>query len=323
MTPHNSTTQVTQSNFPEDWTQAMLQTTAASHQPRLDRVSSRRVEPLREEHKTEVLTFLAARPQHTFVMSGWIRDNGLVSPLNRGTFYGHRNAQGQLDGVALIGHVTLFETRKEDALAAFARLAQDCSSAYAVMGETDKVERFLSYYKRNGQEPRLMYREQLFEQRQQQEIDEAVPGLRLATAAELELVVPVHAQMAFEESGVNPLFVDPEGFYRRCARRIEQKRVWVNVENNELIFKADIISDAPEMIYLEGVYVNPQKRGQGMGPRCMKQLTNELLGRTRSVCLLVNQQNSAAHACYQKAGYQLRDLYDTLYLGQDQDPILH
>ena len=281
------------------------------------------VEALQAGQQSEVLSFLAARPQHTFVMSGWIRDNGLVSALNRGTFYGHRNAQGQLDGVALIGHVTLFETRKEDALAAFARLAQDCSSASVVMGEADKVERFLSYYQRNGQAPRLICREQLFEQRQPQEIDEAVQGLRLATAAELELVVPVHAQIAFEESGVNPLFVDPEGFYRRCARRIEQKRVWVNVENNELIFKADIISDSPEMIYLEGVYVNPNKRGQGLGARCMKQLTNQLLGRTKSVCLLVNQQNSAAQACYQKAAYQLRDLYDTLYLGQDQDRLLH
>ncbi len=150
-----------------------------------------------------------------------------------------------------------------------------------------------------------------------------MPGLRLATPAELDLVAPVHAQKAFEESGVNPPFVDPVGFYQRCARRIEQERVWVNVENNELIFKADIISDSPEMIYLEGVYINLKKRGQGLGPRCMKQLTNELLRRTKSVCLLVNQQNSAAHACYQKAGYQLRDVYDTLYLGQDQDPLLH
>lgn len=280
---------------------------------------SESVELLRAEHQTEVLNFLSARPQHTFVMSGWIHDNGLVSDLNRGAFYGHWNPQGQLDGVALIGHITLFETREADALAAFAQLAQNCSSAYAVMGEADKVQRFLSHYKRNGQEPRLMYREQLFEQRQPQQIDEAVSGLRLATAAELELVVPVHAQMAFEESGVNPLFVDPEGFYRRCARRIEQNRVWVNVENDELIFKADIISDSPDLIYLEGVYVNPEKRGKGIGTRCMKQLTNALLSRTKSVCLLVNQQNSVAQACYQKAGYQLRELYDTLYLGKDQD----
>ena len=284
---------------------------------------SESVELLRAECQTEVLSFLSARPQHTFVMSGWIRDNGLVSHLNRGEFYGHRNPQGQLDGVALIGHITLFETNTEAALAAFARLTQNCSSASLIMGEADKVERFSRYYKQDGQTPRLMCRELLFEQRFREDIDEAVPGLRLATSDDLELVVPVHAQMTFEESGVNPLFVDPEGFYRRCARRIQQKRVWVVTEDQKLIFKADIISDLPEINYIEGVYVNPEKRGNGLGPRCMKQLTNELLARTKSVCLLVKQQNSAAHACYQKAGYQLRELYDTLYLRQDQDPPVH
>jgi uncharacterized protein len=281
------------------------------------------VEPLQAEQQSEVLSFLAARPQHTFVMSGWIRDNGLVSALNRGTFYGHRNAQGQLDGVALIGHVILFETSNEAALAEFARLTQDCESANTVMGEADKVERFLSYYTREGQTPRLIYRERLFERRRKQDVDEAVMGLRLATAADLELVAPVHAQMAFEESGINPLFVDPEGFYRRCARRIQQKRVWVNVENDQLIFKADVISDTPEVIYLEGVYVSPKKRGNGLGARCMKQLTNEFLMRTNSVCLMVNHQNSAANACYKKAGYTVRDLYDTLYLGHKKEPLGH
>lgn len=323
MTPHNFTKLMTQSNSLADWTQAMLQITRINSQPFFAPVSSRRVEPLREEQKDEALAFLATRAEHTFVMTGWILDNGMISKLNRGTFYGYRNELGQLDGVALIGHVTLFETNNEAALAEFARLTQDCESAKTVMGETDKVERFLSYYKRDGQTPRLMYRERLFEMRHKQDVDERVTGLRLATVADLELVAPVHAQMAFEESGVDPLFVDPEGFYRRCARRIQQKRVWVNVENGQLIFKADVISDTPEVIYLEGVYVSPEKRGNGLGARCMKQLTNELLAGTNSVCLLVNHQNTAANACYKKAGYTMRDLYDTLYLKQEEESQAH
>ncbi len=34
--------------------------------------------------RDEVLSFLAARAVHTVFMAGLIRDNGLVSPLNRG-----------------------------------------------------------------------------------------------------------------------------------------------------------------------------------------------------------------------------------------------
>ena len=287
------------------------------------RLARRPYELLKASQQAEALNFLSLRPQHTFVMSGWIRDNGLVSELNRGSFYGHRNAAGRLDGVALIGHVTLFETNNEEALAVFARLAQNSSKTCVVMGEADKVSQFLSYYKRDGQEPRLMYREQLLERRRRESIDEEVPGLRQAILADLELVATVHAQMACDESGVDPLQVDAEGFFRRCARRIEQQRVWVMVENDELIFKADIISDSAEVIYLEGVYVNQEKRGQGIGQRCMKQLTNELLWRTKSVCLLVNKQHSAAKGCYQKAGYKLRDHYDTLYLGKAQTELIN
>lgn len=300
----------------------MLETSKTNSPGPSLRLARKPFEVLKATQQPEVLNFLSLRPRHTFVMSGWIRDNGVVSPLNRGTFYGHRNAQGRLDGVALIGHVTLFETNNEEALAVFAHLAQNSSATRVVMGEADKVSQFLSYYKREGQEPRLMYREQLLERRRKS-IAEAVPGLRLATQGDLKLVAPVHARMAFEESGVDPLLVDAEGFYRRCARRIEQKRVWLKVENNELIFKADIISDSPEVVYLEGVYVNPEKRGQGVGQRCVKDLTNELLQRTKSVCLLVNQQNSAAQACYRKAGYKLRDHYDTLYLGKSEGELLN
>jgi len=80
--------------------------------------------------ESEVLSFLSARPVHTVIMASFIRDNGLVSPLNRGTFYGCRDEEGRLVGVALIGHATLVETESDDALAAFARwrLVTSCSA---------------------------------------------------------------------------------------------------------------------------------------------------------------------------------------------------
>jgi len=126
----------------------------------------------------------------------------------------------------------------------------------------------------------------------------------------------VHAQMALEESGVNPLEVDPLGFERRYARRVEQGRSWVYTQGGRLIFKADVISETPEVTYLEGVYVNPEARGQGYGVRCISQLSRHLLARTKSTCVLVNEQNLAAQALYRKAHYQLRGLYDTIFLHQ-------
>jgi ribosomal protein S18 acetylase RimI-like enzyme len=274
------------------------------------------VETLAEQHKAEILAFLAERPLHTVYLAGFVRDNGVVSPLNRGSFYGYRNSNGRLEGVALIGHATLFEARSDEALAAFAGIAQKSSRTHMLLGEMDKVEHFWSLYGEGGQAPRLMCRELLFEQKFPVVVRKPVQGLRRATLRDLEMLLPVQAAMAFEESGVNPMEKDPNGFRLRCARRIEQGRVWVLIENGQLIFKADIISDTPEVVYLEGIYVAPEERGHGVGRRCLSQLTRNLLARTKTVSLLVNEQNETASAFYLKAGFKLRAHYDTIFLQQ-------
>src|SRR2546423_14541052 len=83
------------------------------------------VQALTNGQEDEVLAFLSARPLHTVFMAGMIRDNGLESPFNRGTFYAYRNEAGKLEGVALVGHATLIEARSEAALQAFAKEAQN------------------------------------------------------------------------------------------------------------------------------------------------------------------------------------------------------
>ena len=268
------------------------------------------------EDAAEALRFLASRPIHTVALRSFIRDNGLDSPLNRGKFYGYRNAEGQLEGVALIGHATLIETSTDRALEAFARRAQECTSTHMIMGEQERIKEFWGYYSEEGQEMRQACRELLFELHWPVEARREVHGLRLATLADLDFVAPVQAQMAFEESGVNPMEKDPTGFRMRCARRIEQGRTWVLVENGKLIFKAEIISETADVNYLEGIHVDTEERGKGLGLDCLSQLSRTLLRRTQSLCILVNEQNEAAHSFYRRAGFKFQCYYDTIYLQQ-------
>jgi predicted GNAT family acetyltransferase len=58
----------------------------------------------------------------------------------------------------------------------------------------------------------------------------------------------------------------------------------------------------------------PEERGKGYGLRCLSQLSRDILARTKSVCLLVNESNQAAHGFYQKAGFKMTALYDTIFL---------
>ena len=272
------------------------------------------VGPLSDGHGAEVLDFLSAGSVDAIYMRGLVLDNGLVSPDNRGTFYGARGRGGRLEGVALVGHATLVEADTEAALEAFARLAQGLPDVHLLVGDPAKIERFWRHYGEGGQEPLLICRELLFEQRAPAPDAAPVPSLRPATRADLDLVASVNALMIYDESGVNPLARDPEGFRARLARRIGQGRVWVWTERGRLIFKADVMSETPEAVYLEGVYVRPDERGKGYGRRCLSQLGRALLARSGSVCLVVNEQNKGAQEFFFKAGYRLRGLYDSIFL---------
>jgi predicted GNAT family acetyltransferase len=288
---------------PTHWAPASQEETAAAS-------------PLRRGDEREALAFFAGRPVHTVIMASLVRDNGVESPSNRGTFYACRDEAGRLEGVALIGHATLVEARTSRALAAFARLAREHGGTHMIMGEQEVIAEFWGGYSEDGQELRLACRELLFELRCPVGVGKAVEGLRLATPDDLELVLPVQAELARAESGVSPLEVDPEGFRRRTARRIEQGRTWVVVEGGRLTFKAEVQSETPEVIYLEGIYVAPTERGRGFGAACLSQLCREMLARADSVCLLANEQNRHAHALYRKVGFRFRSVYDTIFLSK-------
>ena len=268
---------------------------------------------LTDADKTEVLDFLAQRPMHTVAMVGFIHDNGLVSPLNRGTFYGCRNHEGQLEGVALIGHAMLMETSNDQAIQAFAQTAQRCQDIQLIMFEENRIDKFWGSYAVAGRAIRHAGRQLLFELRWPNEVSR-VSNLRLATVRDLSLLIPVHAEMALHESGIDPREQDAAGFSQRYARRIEQGRTWVLIEEGKLIFKAEVVAETPETTYIEGVWVNPEARLQGYGRRCMSQLARMLLWRTKSICLFVNDEDENARGFYKQSGYHLRTVYDTIFL---------
>lgn len=269
---------------------------------------------LTQDERREVLQFLADRPIHTVFMASLIADNGVASPLNRGSFYGCRNSEGRLEGVALLGHATIIETESTEGIKAFAKLAKNCSLTHLIRGEQEKVESFWCYYAESERAGRLLCRELLLQRQTPPTGFEPLRALRQATPADQEQIVGVNASMLSEESGIDPLQKDAAGFRKRIARRIEQGRIWVLIENGDLIFKTDIIAQTPQAAYVEGVYVNPEKRGQGYGLRCISQLTEYLLTRSQTVCLTVNEKLSGTLAFYDRVGYEVCSRYDTIYL---------
>ena len=272
------------------------------------------VEQLADGQKAEVLAFLAENPVHTVCMAGLIRDNGLVSPHNRGDFWGCRDERGRLEGVALVGHHTLVEARTRRAIREFALVAQSRRRLHMIMGELECVEEFWAAYADEGQAMRLACRELLFEMHKPVGTHGEVDGLRLAKPEDLDMIAPVQAHLVELESRVNPLDTDPEGFRARCLRRIEMGRTWVIVGGGRLLFKAEVQADTPDVIYLEGVWVEAGARGTGAGRKYLAELCRMMFARTRTVCLLANEENERAQRFYRACGFRLRGVYDTIFL---------
>lgn len=274
-----------------------------------------RVCELKNEDQQEAIAFLAIRPVHTVVMTSFINDNGIENVLNRGKFYGYRNTKGRLEGIALIGHTTLVEARSEAALEALAFQAKSSDTPiHLIMSDGTAAESFWQYYSDGLRQPRLTCSEMLFEISFPFLVQGCEYEIRTANADELLQVAEAQAEVAFMECGVDPLQKDREGFLKRVARRIEQGRVFVVAENGKLVFKADIISETDDVAYLEGIYVAPEFRGQGIGSKCLSKLSLELLNRVQNICLLSNVEFKNAHQSFRKAGFKSTDECTTIFV---------
>jgi GNAT superfamily N-acetyltransferase len=279
-------------------------------------VKPNRAKLLTEANKQEVLNFLAKRPVHTVVMSSFIQDNGMEGAANRGKFYGYRNSRtAKLEGVALIGHTTLVESRSKNSLASFALAARLSETPiHIVMSDGKSVETFWEIYAAAGQKPRVTCTELLFELSFPFLKQQCAWEVRPAKAVELEQIAEAHAEVAFAESGVDPMIRDREGFLKRCLNRIEKGRTFVVFENGKLVFKADIVAETADVIYLEGIYVAPEFRGRNVASQCLAKLGSELLNRVEHICLLSNVELKGAHRSFLKAGFRNTDSSTTIFV---------
>ncbi|MCY7374411.1 MAG: GNAT family N-acetyltransferase [Pyrinomonadaceae bacterium] len=274
-----------------------------------------RMRTLTKTDKEEVLSFLKIRPVHTVVMTSFIRDNGMENTDNRGKFYGYRSLAGKLEGVALIGHTTLIEARSDDSLTAFAVVARQSETPiHIMMADGKTIETFWRHFTGDNRPARKVCTELLFELNFPFFVQNCDWDVRVANADELEQIAVAHDEVAFIESGVSPLLKDRAGFLKRCLKRIEKGRTFVVFENGKLIFKADIVAETSDVVYLEGIYVAPEYRGKGIGSSCLSKLGQQLLEKVENVCLLTNVEFTGAHRSFVKAGFKNTDCCQTIFV---------
>jgi RimJ/RimL family protein N-acetyltransferase len=137
-------------------------------------------------------------------------------------------------------------------------------------------------------------------------------GLRLATLADLELLVPACAAAHREEIGIDPLRRDPEGFRWRTRAQIEEGRSWIWIEGGVIAFKAEASAWTPSAVQLQQVWVDPGLRNRGYAKRAMSDLCRLLLEHVPTVCLFVRPENDVAIRLYEGIGMRRTISYRSL-----------
>jgi hypothetical protein len=137
-------------------------------------------------------------------------------------------------------------------------------------------------------------------------------GLREATLADLDLLVPACAAAHEEEIGINPLERDADAFRWRTQAQIGEGRSWLWIEGGTILFKAEASAWTPEAVQLQQVWVDPSVRNRGNARRAMRDLCRRLLAQVPRVCLFVRPENEPAIRVYEAIGMQRTITYRSL-----------
>jgi uncharacterized protein len=130
------------------------------------------------------------------------------------------------------------------------------------------------------------------------------PGVRQVRPDEIDTYLVAAVDMFIGEVGVDPRLGDGgRGYQRRVASLIAAGRAWARFEHGEVVFKAEVGSQSPAVGQIQGVWVHPEWRGQGLGTAGTATLAAVIVGTGRIASLYVNNFNTVARATYARIGF--------------------
>jgi predicted GNAT family acetyltransferase len=132
--------------------------------------------------------------------------------------------------------------------------------------------------------------------------DTAVRRVRLD---ELERLLPASIAMFTEEVGVSPVAGDGGAMYRARVRElVSTGRAFARFEDDRVVFKAEVGAATRSACQVQGVWVDPTLRGQGLSEPGMAAVVAACLRDIApAVSLYVNDFNAPARRAYERVGF--------------------
>jgi predicted GNAT family acetyltransferase len=142
------------------------------------------------------------------------------------------------------------------------------------------------------------------------------PAVRRTEPHEIDLLYPACVAMYTEEVGVSPEADGGRDLYRaRVTQLVHRGWSFARIEDGRVVFKAEVACATSHAAQVQGVYVVPDRRGEGLAVRGMAAVVDWVLREVApAVSLYVNAHNIPARRAYDAVGFRQTDTFSTLML---------
>lgn len=140
------------------------------------------------------------------------------------------------------------------------------------------------------------------------------PAVRRTEAVDLDTLYPACVEMYTEEVGVSPEIGGGGDMYRaRVAQLIGKGWSFARIERGCVVFKAEVAAASPYACQVQGVYVDPSRRGEGLAVAGMAAVVEIALREIAPVVsLYVNAYNTPARRAYASVGFEQTASFSTI-----------
>lgn len=244
------------------------------------------------------------------------------NPRSLGTQLWGFPAQGPLEAVCWAGSnlMPVLNEPNSAAIKAFAQLAKEKQRNVAsIVGPADHVMELWSHLSGTWPTPREI-------RNNQPSLAISAPSpvgpdqdVRWARATDYEALFPASVAMFQEEVGISPLLYGSSAYSTRVKYLIAARRSLLRMGPQEgraqqqVIFKADLGAVTSQVAQVQGVWVTPSRRGQGLAGPAMAAVVNQGLRVTApQISLYVNDFNTRALRVYYNVGFEQVGTFATI-----------
>lgn len=269
-----------------------------------------RLQQIGPEYRDAALRLSKTLPRRCTYIAGWVHDGGLEGSLAapKGWLLAEMTQGREVVGLVYVSATGIVipvlhsETAYEQ-IVALARM--NPGMVRVLVGERRHIGGLWFQLKSLGLRARIV-RDQMVYTVERGEMPASNGALALIAAGEPDLddVVQASAAMAVEEAGDDPHARNPTLFKERIRARLARQRDFIYRVQGRVAFKSNVSALSPIGGQLEGIYTPPDLRRQGLGYRGTAAITAWILERAERSVLLVNDDNLAARALYEKLGYR-------------------